>query len=782
MGSELNSTIKHNNNYLSLCLAFPDVYEIGMSHLGIKILYERLNKSNIIFAERFFMPWVDAIDKLGSEIFVSLETFKPLKDFDILGFSLQYELSYTNILLTLISSKIDVHSQNRSEKSPIVIAGGPCVYNPAPLKNFIDAFFIGEMENDLTEVAERFFEFKTKSRIEKLEFLNSFDFIYVPQIDDKKIVKRKIHMDFSFDKTLEKPIVPYMPVVQDRVSIEISRGCSRGCRFCQAGMIYRPVREKSPDLISNNALEQLKVTGYDEVSMLSLSASDYTKLEPLLMNFSKVLMKNNVSLALPSIRADMMEEYIFEELSRIRKSGFTIAPEAGSQRMRNIINKNLTEEQITKAVLMAAKNKWNGAKLYFMIGLPFETDKDVVEIAELAKRLLSKVRTINKRFTITVSVSNFVPKSFTPFQWCGQNSMKKLHKKQKLIKENLQKTKIKYKFHDIKMSMLEAVISKGNENTGSILLQAVKNGCRFDGWSEIFDYEKWAQSFSELKINPEDISCKSFSEFDELPWKNIDVGIHNSFLFNELKISEKEILTEDCRIDVCTGCGLCDFNEIKNMNAKTEEINAKNQFTKPSDYKKYELIFEKKNKGILLSSIETSRMFTHALKVSDVILEFSYGFNPQPKLSYIFALPVGIEGENEIIFFSAEKIKQPKILLKKLNELLPEGIKIKKITERKNTKKIQMAQLTYLLGKSEYSFLKEYLENKKAYYIKKTKKGIEKKICLSKFKPEFYENYFKMEITTQGGFNLLEFFKFWDYNISNLEINRTNVKILHKEN
>jgi radical SAM family uncharacterized protein/radical SAM-linked protein len=781
MGGEINSVIKKGKDLLNLCLIFPDVYEIGMSHLGMKILYERLNDSENIFAERFFMPWADAIDKLGSGIFISLETFKPLKDFDILGFSLQYELSYTNLLSTLILSQIPVKSKDRNEISPIIIAGGPCVFNPSPLKNFIDAFFIGEMEEGLVDVVKEFYKIKEKSRLEKLTFLDSFDFIYVPSINPLKKVKRKIHMSFSEDNTLNKPIVPLMPVVQDRVAIEISRGCSRGCRFCQAGMIYRPVREKNVGLIEKNALEQLNLTGYDEVSMLSLSASDYSKLETLLMNFAQIVEKKNVSLALPSIRADMMKDYIFEELSRIRKSGFTIAPEAGSQRMRNIINKNLTEEQIEKAVLMAAKNNWNGAKLYFMIGLPFETDEDVIEIAELAKRLLTKTKSVNKRFNITVSVSNFVPKPFTPFQWCGQDSQEELYRKQKLIKENLYRTKIKFKFHNVEMSVLEAVISKGDELVGDILLRAVEKGCRFDGWDEMFDFKIWQDVFKEFSIVPEDISCKYFSKNSLLPWDNIDVGIEGHFLFKEYEISKKEILTEDCRIDVCSGCGLCDFKEIKNIDADDKNLSDNLEETNIRNYFKYEMIFEKKGRGILLSSIEISKMFVHILKICGVTLEFSYGFNPQPKFSYLFALPVGMEGEHEIAYFSAAELDNSKVLINKMHNFLPEGIRVKKIRKRKNTKKVHVAKVFYKLGESEYDFLKKSLENDKAYYIKKNKKGVNKRISLKDFNPKIFENYFAMNISTQGGFNLLEFFKFWDYNISNLEISRTKIELLQGE-
>lgn len=783
IGEEINSVLKDGDDYFNVCLAFPDVYEVGMSHLGMKMLYERLNCSELIFAERFFMPWTDAIDELGKDIFVSLETFRPLKQFDVLGFSLQYELSFSNVLASLIHSDIPVRSTDRKDDDPIVIAGGPCVVNPKPLSSFIDAFFIGEMEEMLITVMEELAQISNKSRSEKLNFLNTFDFIYVPSIKKTKKTKRYIHMSFSQEKTITNLLVPLMPIVQDRVAIEISRGCSRGCRFCQAGMIYRPVREKDVDMILNNAVEQIAMSGYSEVSLLSLSASDYTQLEILLLKLAELVKSKKVSLSLPSLRADKIKDYIFKEISKIRKSGFTIAPEAGSQRMRDIVNKNLSEEDIVKAVKVAAENGWNGAKLYFMIGLPFETDEDVVEIGELAKRLKSVTMEVSRRFNITVSVSNFVPKPFTPFQWYPQNSAAEFERKQKLIRDSLHRSRIKYKFHNVHQSVLEGSFSRGDEQMGEVLLQAVKNGNIFDGWGEMFNAFSWNESFEPFGFNVEDVACREFDVLDTLPWDVIDAGIKKDFLIKDYQDSESGESIDDCRVDQCTDCGICDFDTIKNINASLKVIDEQCEtlVEESKIYVKYEMIFEKLGKASLLSSIELSRTLHHVFSIVKIDIEFSYGFNPQPRLSYVFPLSVGVEGQNEIVYFSSVKLIDIENIILKLNNLLPNGIRIKEIKNNFDIKKVSDAVIGYRLDRNSFAFLKNKFDNDEAYYIKKNKKGIEKRVKIMDYVKnvkEIVDNHITITISTQGGFNILEFFRYWNYNTSKVDLSREWVKII----
>ncbi|MGA1847527.1 TIGR03960 family B12-binding radical SAM protein [Deferribacter abyssi] len=768
LGGELNSVLKESYK-LHFCLSFPDVYEVGMSHYGFKLLYEKLNEGSQIACERFFMPWIDAIDRFGNGIFVSLETKTPLKQFDIIGFSLQYELSYTNLLYILKMSDIPIFSRNRKDNDPIIIAGGPCVVNPAPLKDFIDVFFIGEMEEELVKILGDFSRGLYTSRREKLEFFNEFDFTYVPQVQSDKKVIKKVFTEFPSEGYCNKPIVPNFSVVQDRVSLEISRGCTRGCRFCQAGFIYRPVRERKITDLIENALKQIRNSGYYELSFLSLSAADYCNLENLLTEMNNYLSDKSVSISLPSIRADQIKKFIFRELSKVRKSGFTIAPEAGSQRLRNSINKNLTEEEIINAVELAHKSGFNHAKLYFMIGLPFETDEDVVSITTLAGKIK---RVVDKKFDITVSVSNFVPKPFTPYQWIGQDRFFSLKRKQDILKNEMRNKKIKLKLHNIGQSVLEACFSRGGVELTNVLNDAVEERLIFDGWSEFFDFEKWKNIFARNGLDIFEYACKKYSFNEKLPWENIDVGLEKNFLINELKKAEGSIITEDCRFNKCTGCGVCDFKKIKNIFSKEESIVVRKR--KKENYKSYLIRFEKKGDAIFYSALDTSRYFQHILTINDIELQFSYGFNPQPKINYIYPLPLGIGGENEILIVECNKLLDVEKTIIKLNDNLRSGFKIKSINEYRGENFDSCIQVFEFDSITEKIFSSILLEGKN-YYEKVTKKGKKKILYIDNYLVHKDVRRVVLKISPMGGFNLLEFFKFWDYNISKLEIIRTNI-------
>ncbi|MEF3255312.1 MAG: TIGR03960 family B12-binding radical SAM protein [Deferribacterales bacterium] len=780
INNEINSIHKDFEfDYLKVCLIFPDLYEVGMSHLGIKILYESLNSSSKIVAERFFMPWTDALDKFGSDIFLSLESKKKLKEFDILGFSLQYELSYTNVVYILKMSQIPLKSNLRQEDDPIIIAGGPCVHNPAPLSEIIDAFFIGEMDEKLREVLEELKNKRFSSRYEKLKFLNRFDFVYVPNIDKNKKTTRYIFKNFSSTNTLKKQIVPLMPITQDRVAVEISRGCTRGCRFCQAGMIYRPVREKDLDMIMDEGVNLLECSGYKEISLMSLSASDYTKIKELMVIFSEKIKNDNISLSMPSLRADQIDDFIFETLSKVRKSGFTIAPEAGSQRMRDIINKNLTEEEIYLAMEKATLNGWNSVKLYFMVGLPYEQDEDILEIAELVhrcKRRLNGKGNIN----ITVSVSNFVPKAFTPFQWFPQNSIEEFRHKHSILKDRLKKYKINFKFHDIYQSIMEGVFSRGDHRLNDVLVEAANRGFIFDGWSEMFDYGKWEELFSDCGLDIEkDFACREYLYDDKLPWENIDLGVTKDFLWSEYEKSRSIKVTPDCKLDKCSKCGVCDFKEIKNIVAQKGSVAIKSSDRLVND-NHYMLLFEKSDLASLLSAIEIGRVFHHIFEIVGVDLIFSRGFNPQPKLNYVYPLPVGVEGDNEIIIFRADDIKNYESLIEEMNRILPAGLKVKQIMKIDKYEQGE-AETVYQLSKEDFSFLERSLNEGKDFYEKRGKNGALRKIFINDYLVGLDKEGLTiiMKIDNKGGINLLDFFKFCNYNnnkVKRLKINLKGIK------
>jgi len=781
LGSEINSYNKDYSDKLRVCLSFPDNYEVGMSHLGIKILYESLNRSPLIYSERFFMPWPDAIDKMGRDIFVSLESKTPLEEFDILGFSVQYELSYSNILSILINAGIPAEKHLRNE-GPVVVAGGPCVYNPKPLGKFIDVFFIGEMDHVFTEICEEYARRKFASRRERLEFFSSYDFTYVPSVNPTKRVMKKVYTAFKDDITVDSPVVPLIPAVQDRVVSEISRGCSRGCRFCQAGMIYRPVRERNVDDIVGNILNQLENTGYETASLLSLSAADYSCLEDLLVKLSDIVKNSHTSLSLPSLRADKIEDYIFKELARVRKSGFTIAPEAGTERMRKIINKNLSEDEIIAAVKSAADNGWKTAKLYFMIGLPFETEEDVLGIAALVKKIKYSIKG-KGGFAVSVSVANFVPKPFTPFQWWPQNSIKELTYKQNILKSEFRKMKIKFSFHDTYQSVMEAAISKGDESLGDILLEAVKSGAMFDGWSEYFDFNKWLNAFKHYSSTPEEYSTKILQPGEELPWDFIDIGVKKEFLISEFEQSKKEVMTKDCRVSgtsICVGCGVCDFDLLKNEFALPGRKSfSENEFNSVSDtdqnYYSYIIDFEKKDSAVLFSAIETCRTFAHAFKMCDINMSYSQGYNPQPRISYIYPLSVGVEGYNEKLIIKGY-IKDKNLLLSQLNKKLPSGFRMKDIRQFENKMTNEMIAV-YSFNFEAYMQLIQALSEERAFYKKITKRSREKIIDLKEYfvKKDDENCMIYVKINDRGSFNFLEFFRKINYSDFKVTVARKNI-------
>ena len=585
-GGELNACIKNPDEVkVRFGFCFPDVYEIAMSHLGLKILYYVLNKREDTYCERVFAPWVDMEEQMKRENMklFALETGDEITHFDMVGFTLQYELSYSNVVNMLMLAQIPVWSKERTKEHPFVCAGGPCAYNGEPIADFIDFFMMGEGEEIINEVVDAYIEWKESGaeRKEYLEKIAEIEGIYVPSFYDvvynedntvksvtpnnphaKPVIRKRIMNDFDSAETPDTIIVPYGEIVHDRVMLEIFRGCIRGCRFCQAGYVYRPVRERKPETLTCLAGRLLQSSGYDEISLSSLSTSDYTGLKELTDNLLAITEEKKIGLSLPSLRIDNFSLELMNKVQKVRKSGITFAPEAGTQRLRDVINKNITEENILESTARLFSGGWTNVKLYFMIGLPTETEKDLEGLANLAAKVLEEYYKIPfderaKNININVSTSSFVPKPFTAFQWCRQDGRGEIIEKQKYLKDNIKSRKIRYMWHDNKTSYLEGVFARGDRRLSRVLFAAVKNGCKFDGWDEQFKFDEWMKSFEKCNIDP-DFYLRERKTDEVLPWDHIDVGVHKSFLLKEYERALEGKTTPNCR-EKCAGCGANSF-------------------------------------------------------------------------------------------------------------------------------------------------------------------------------------------------------------------------------
>lgn len=587
-GGEINICKKDPSDVdIRFGFCFPDVYEVAMSHLGIKILYYTLNQRSDTYCERVFAPWDDMeqlMRKHDQKLF-ALETGDEVTDFDFLGFTLQYELSYSNVVNMIDLAGIPIYSKDRKEGMPFIIAGGPCAYNGEPIADFIDIFSIGEGEEMLDELMDTYKKWKksgAKSRKEFLEMAAEIEGIYVPSFYDvdynsdgtikafipnnphaKAKIKKRIMKNFDTAPTPDKIIVPFGEIVHDRITLEIFRGCIRGCRFCQAGYIYRPVRERKPERLTALAEKLIASSGYDEISLCSLSTSDYTGLKELTDNLINITEEKKIGLSLPSLRIDNFSLELMEKVQKVRKSGITFAPEAGTQRLRDVINKNITEEDIKRSVRLLFAGGWTNVKLYFMIGLPTEMQEDIIGISELAQSVLevyfeTPKEERAKNINITVSTSSFVPKPFTAFQWTAQNSREELIEKQDLLKKSIKSKKIRYNWHDNKTSFLEGVFARGDRRLSKVIAEAVSLGCKFDGWGEFFDFSKWEQAFKNCQIDPCFYNMRERSYDEILPWDFIDIGVTKEFLKKENEKSKNAETTANCR-EKCAGCGAAKF-------------------------------------------------------------------------------------------------------------------------------------------------------------------------------------------------------------------------------
>ncbi|MGD8723096.1 MAG: TIGR03960 family B12-binding radical SAM protein [Desulfobacterales bacterium] len=703
LGGEINQIKKDPADVkLRFALAFPDLYEIGTSHFGMQILYHILNAHADIAAERVFAPGNDMDRHLraaGLRLF-SLESRQPLDRFDIIGFSLLYELNYTNILTILELSGIPFYAARRDESFPLIIAGGPCTCNPEPVADFFDAMVIGDGECAILQLAESWLEWKKNAGNNKdalLKRWSKIEGVYIPSFfkprydhcgfqklepryADYAQVTRTLVADLDQIPFPHKPIVPFGKPVHDRLRLEVARGCTRGCRFCQAGIIYRPVRERSPESLTDLCDQSISSTGYEDISLLSLSTGDYGCIVPLMERLMSRYAGQNVAVSLPSLRAGTLTPELMKLIKTVRKTGFTIAPEAGSQRLRDVINKNISDSEIIKTVKDAFDLGWQVIKLYFMIGLPTETEADLTALVDLIKSLRQIKHSTGRRGKINVSVATFIPKPHTPFQWVAQLPLAESKARIRWLQRRLKLPGIQFKWQDPKVSWLEGVWARGDRRLSRLLVAAYQKGCRFDGWSDQFRYDLWQSVFNEQGMDLDFFTIRERDVCEPLPWDHIDVQVTREFLAAEWDNALKGAYTADCRVDDCNQCGVCDFERIAPLTHQQFDNNAsggqKGTAQEPAVYQKFTVFYTKRDQARYFGHLELVNIFQRALKRAGIAVRFSEGFHPKPKISFDDPLPVGIESQQERFTLSAPDDVRPRQIRDLLNAHLPAGLMI----------------------------------------------------------------------------------------------------------
>ena len=706
LGQELNAVRKPwQETQVKIGLCFPDTYEVGVAHLGLHLLYRILNDLPDVAAERLYSPWVDmeAVMRAQGIPWFSLESHRAASEFDILGFTLQYELSYSNILNGLSLAGIPVLAAERTRQHPLIIAGGPCAMNPEPLADVLDVALLGDAEAALPEFVAVFRDWKASGaeRDELLKAACRIPGIYVPSLyavryaasgeiaeiaprcaDAPERIARRIEPDLNAAAYLAAPLVPYLKPVHDRLTLEVMRGCPGGCRFCQAGFIYRPQRERSPEKLLALAASLLAASGYEEISLSSLSTGDYSQIVPLMTALMQSCEAAKVSLSLPSLRVKTLTGEMAEVIRRVRKTGFTIAPEAGTQRLRNVINKGITEEDILHTAEEAFSAGWELLKLYFMIGLPTETDDDIEGLIELvyAMRAVGK-RCSRKKVKFHVAVSSFVPKAHTPFQWERMRSIEELGRAQETLMRRLRPKDVDLKWHDVRASYLEAVFARGDRRVGRALAEAHRLGCRFDGWKEEFAFSKWLEAFQRAGIAPDWYVYRERGEREILPWQHLASGVSAEYLWQERQHALNAENSPPCSAQ-CRRCGVCG-EEIHLAAADAAPPHAPEHAAHESVFaapqaKAYRLRSVYAKTGLLrfLSHLEVARVFQRALARVNMPMAFSQGYHPLPLISFGPALPVGMEGLRELADFFFTQVVDAERFVERMNQTLPDGVRL----------------------------------------------------------------------------------------------------------